>query len=359
VLASDDPLVAWCRASRRPCVRAELAWTVEGRAPSAVPDADPDRRALDTLDRLDADVACLLIREDDLLGLLALGPKRSELPYRAGEVAFIGALAAQAAVTLQAIRLHEAARALEKDLHEADKFASLGAVASEIAHEIRNPLSVVKTYVQLLPQKQGDPRFLGRFQERVVPEITRVEGILSNLLDGASGRRTAFASVSLAEVAAATLDFFEEDLARRRIAAVRDWNGAAPALNGDAGQLRQVFQNLILNAIQAMPQGGRLRVGVRADGGVLRVEVADTGPGIPPDQLPLLFRPFATTKPAGTGLGLAISRRIVGEHGGTLQVESRAGEGSVFVIEFPVDGRGDGAGAQPDAPLRGERTPGA
>jgi signal transduction histidine kinase len=337
-IAADDPVVARCRTRPAVCDRDVLAWELEqGDRDRTLPGAGEDRRLLDHLDREGIALALPLERGGELLGLLLLGPKLAQIPYRAGETAFARAAASQAALTLQNIWLNEAARSMEKDLHEADKLASLGAVASEIAHEVRNPLSVIKTYVRLLPEKGGDPEFLRRFQERTSPELDRMEGILNNILEGASGRKRPREEVRLEAVAEATLDFFSEEFARRGVAAVRDWSSPLPPLRGDPGQIRQVFQNLIQNAVQAMTGGGRLRVGIRPGPDSLHVEVADTGPGIPPDHLGDLFRPFASSKPTGTGLGLAISRRIVQQHGGSIRVESVPGNGTVFYVVFPVE----------------------
>lgn len=334
-LDADDPLVGGCRAAPRPLLREQLRWMLERRTDPAGEPGDA-RKVLARLDALGVDLALPLGGREELLGLVTLGPKRAGIPYRAGEIAFASSVAAQAAVALQNIRLHAASRRLEQELHQADKLASLGALVSEIAHEVRNPLSVVKTYFRLIPEKFEDPAFRERLLQRVTPEIDRVDGILSDLLRGVSGRRVPRVEVRLTDVADATLDFLSEDFARHRVAPERDWNGQVPALVGDPGQLRQVFHNLVLNAVQAMPGGGRLRVRIRAEGDVLRVEVSDTGIGIPADRIPALFRPFASTKPGGAGLGLAISRRIVQEHDGTIQVESRPGEGATFVLEFPL-----------------------
>ena len=337
---ADEDLATWCAVEKRPCLRDAIRWEAERARPVPDPEAGPRRRRLlDALDRDRMDVVVPLLRESTLTGLLALGPKRAQIPYRTGEIDFVSAVAAQAALALENIRLNENARAMEKDRHEADKRAALGVIAAEIAHEVRNPLSVVKTYVRLLPEKGGDPAFLQRFQDRASPELDRVEGILNDILSGVAGQRQANAEIRLEAVAEAALDFFAEEMARRRIDAERDWNGSVPSITGDPGQIRQVFHNLIQNALQAMPEGGRLRVRIAALPDAVRVEIADTGPGIPPERIPKLFRPFATTKPGGTGLGLAISQRIVQEHGGSIRVESRPGEGATFVIELPQEER--------------------
>lgn len=339
-----DPLADWCAKARRPLAREELLWMLESRAAAPTADA-PERRLLARLDALGADLVVPLVHQADLLAILLLGPKRSETPYRRGEIAFASAVSAQAALALQNLWLHAEARGLEKRLYEADKLATLGALASEIAHEIRNPLTVIRTYVRLLPEKFADPGFRERLLRLVGPEIERMDGILSNVLRGAAGRRVKAEAVRLPEIAAATLDFFAEDLSRRRVAVERDWNGQVPALLGDADQLRQVFQNLVTNAAQAMPGGGQLGMRIASAPDKVRVEVSDTGPGIAPDEIASLFRPFATTKPAGTGLGLAITRRIVLEHGGSIRVESRPGGGATFVLEFPLEPPAERPGA--------------
>lgn len=334
-LGSSDPLVDWCAKARRPLAREELLWTLEARTASPAEET-LERRLLGRLDALGADLVVPLVRRADLVAILLLGPKRSETPYRRGEIAFVSAVAAQTAVILQNLQLHEAARGMEKKLHEADKLAVIGALSSQIAHEFRGPLSVIRTYIRLVPEKYADADFRERLMQCVDPEVARMERILYTFLRGASGRPAKAEAVRISDVAEATLDFFTEDLSRRRIAVARDWNGRIPTLTGDPDQLRQVFQNLVMNAMQAMPGGGRLDVRIRASADTLRVEVADTGLGFPPDQMEHLFRPFATTKAAGTGLGLAITRRIVEDHHGMVRVENRPNGGATFVLEFPL-----------------------
>jgi signal transduction histidine kinase len=335
--AQCDDLVAWLETQRRPCVREELMWGMEqGGGELNKKDMSQTGCILDYYNRWGIDLVLPLHGESELLGMLALGPKRAQIPYRTGEIAFASAIAAQTTLVLQNIWLNESARELEKKAHDADKLATVGALASEIAHEVRNPLTIVKTYIRLLPEKGKDAEFIGRFQSRVEPELNRVEGILNNVLQNASKRRAISAELKLDDVASATLDFFSEEFANRRITAEKDWNGAIPTLQGDPDRLRQVFQNLIQNAMQAMPGGGTIRIRIRPDDDRVRVEISDTGHGIPAASLPTLFKPFTSEKPGGTGLGLVISKQIIMEHGGTIGVKSQTGEGTTFTIDLPL-----------------------
>jgi two-component system, sporulation sensor kinase E len=142
--------------------------------------------------------------------------------------------------------------------------------------------------------------------------------------------------VRLIDIASETLDFFSEEFAKHRIVAERDWSDRIPAFVGDPARMRQVFQNLVQNAVHSMPEGGKIRIAIQRIDGTVQVELIDTGHGIPPEQIPTLFKPFSSTKRGGTGLGLMISKKIVQEHSGTIRVDSKLGEGTKFTIQIPV-----------------------
>jgi two-component system sensor histidine kinase HydH len=170
-------------------------------------------------------------------------------------------------------------------------------------------------------------------------EVRRIESTLQTFLDFARPPRTERRLVDLQEVLGAVAGLLRGRAEKQRVAVrVETPPGQIPVL-AYPGQFRQVFMNLALNALDAMPAGGTLAVRVRGlDPGRLEVEVADTGPGIPREMVPRLFQPFASTKDTGLGLGLAISRRIVEDHGGTLDAENRPDGGASFFVRLPVGG---------------------
>ncbi|MFA4858144.1 MAG: ATP-binding protein [Candidatus Margulisiibacteriota bacterium] len=230
---------------------------------------------------------------------------------------------------------------LESKVRQADKLAALGTMAAGMAHEIKNPLSSMKVLSQLMPLKFDDPEFRGKFQEIMPKEISRIDRIVENLLGFARASAPKFEKVKIESVLEETLDYFSGQLETAKVKLVKKTE-KLPEVVADAAQLAQVFSNLILNAIQAMPAGGELSIaalpGKTMDGELAEVVVsfADTGCGMAPEQLNKLFEPFFTTKYGGTGLGLTISHSIIEGHGGSINVKSTPGKGTTFIVTLPV-----------------------
>ena len=228
--------------------------------------------------------------------------------------------------------------AMEAALKEQDRLAALGVMAAGVAHEVNTPLTGISSYAQMLLAETppDDPRH--QLLQKVERQTFRAAKIVNNLLDFARNRQGEQGPVELAEVVSECLDLLRERLVKRGVRVA--WNPPAegPVVVGDAGELQQVVTNLVLNAHDAMPEGGTLTLDLAADAGAVRLTVADTGVGIPRDLLPHVFEPFVTTKlgHGGTGLGLAISHDIVRHHGGELAVESEPGEGARFTLKLPA-----------------------
>jgi PAS domain S-box-containing protein len=224
---------------------------------------------------------------------------------------------------------------LEGKVRQADKLAALGTMAAGMAHEIKNPLSSMKVLSQLMPLKFEEADFRKRFIDIMPREIGRIDRIVESLLGFARAAAPKFQPVELSAIIEENLKFFEDDIERRGIKVVKKFS-KVPDVTADAGQLGQVFSNLLLNAVQAMPKGGELKIVIK---GVLEgvlVEVSDTGHGIPEEYLKKLFDPFFTTKHGGTGLGLTIAHSIIDGHKGSIVVDSRAEEGTTFKVSLPV-----------------------
>jgi hypothetical protein len=227
--------------------------------------------------------------------------------------------------------------AMETALKEQDRLAALGVMAAGVAHEVNTPLTGISSYAQMLlaDTPEDDPRHL--LLRKVERQTFRAAKIVNNLLDFARSRKGELGPVDLAAVVGECLDLMHERLVRRRVRV--EWNPPAEGavVVGDAGELQQVVTNLVLNAHDAMADGGTLTLELAADGGRARLLVADTGIGIPRDLLAHVFEPFVTTRlgQGGTGLGLAISHDIVRHHGGELAVESEPGQGARFTLTLP------------------------
>ncbi|GAB4271183.1 MAG: hypothetical protein Kow0029_08600 [Candidatus Rifleibacteriota bacterium] len=229
--------------------------------------------------------------------------------------------------------------AMEDQLKRADRLSALGVLAAGIAHEIRNPLTGMKMIVQLLEREfSGDDSRrepLGIIQK----EIDRLEGIIGNLLDFARPTKPKAVEVDVGKVLDDCYLLVKNQLRKQGINFSRSTDGDYPLVIGDPDQLKQVFINIMTNAIQALSSGGSLKIYFEHRDESLVVAFEDTGSGIPADKLQDIFNPFMTTKEDGTGLGLSMAQRIVEEHGGKIEVQSSLGEGSTFYVYLPAGGR--------------------
>ncbi len=240
-------------------------------------------------------------------------------------------------------RAEDALREMSRQLWQAARLAGVGELAASIAHELSNPLATVSLRVEgvLARTPADDPR--RRPLEVIDGEIERMAGLVSNLLQFSRAGRDQVSTVDVPEEVRKTVELVGHHMRQRRVRVEPEIAPGVPLIQADRQQIRQVFLNLFTNAADAMPGGGRLAPRVRPgelSGGrpAVVVEVADTGVGIPPELLPRVCEPFFTTKDEGkgTGLGLAICRRIVQQHLGTLEVESRPGDGTTVRITLPI-----------------------
>jgi len=231
---------------------------------------------------------------------------------------------------------------LEAQLSQADKLSSIGLLAAGVAHEVNTPLAVISSYTQMLSkQLQGDPQKSGLL-EKITRQTFRASEIVNNLLNFSRTSGSEISDVDVNKVIADTLALLEHQL---KVAKIEVQNALAPALppiQGNTGRLQQVFLNLFLNAKDAMPGGGTLRVAT-LNGESVSVSVSDTGTGIAPEHIQRIYDPFFTTKtspregqPRGTGLGLSVTYGIIQEHAGKIRVESQPGAGTTFILDFPL-----------------------
>jgi len=229
---------------------------------------------------------------------------------------------------------------LEEQLQQREKLSSIGLLAAGVAHEVNTPLTGVSSYTQMLlgMLNENDPKHA--LLQKVRTQAERATNIVNNLLNfSRTGSATEFVEVDVARVLDDTLQLLEPQLRRSQIEIVRSYAPDAPEAYGNAGKLQQVFTNLILNARDAIPDGGRIIVATEtADDGSLIAEISDTGIGIAPENVAKIYDPFYTTKGVGqgTGLGLAVSYGIVQEHAGRITVDSTPGQGTTFRITLPT-----------------------
>ena len=232
-------------------------------------------------------------------------------------------------------------KALESEKRRAQRLASFGALASGIAHEIKNPLVAIRTFAELLPERFNEVDFREDFSKVVIGEIDRIDGLVDRLRGIAAPSAQVAASVDIREPIADTLTLLRAQLERTHTTVRREFEDAAAYVAVDDAQLKQLSLNLFINAVEAMGSGGELTVKLSRKEQQRRsfvvVEVSDTGPGIPESIRPHIFDPFFTTKTRGSGLGLAICRGITDAHRGTIRAENRTGgPGTTIIVEFPA-----------------------
>ncbi|HEX5736212.1 MAG TPA: ATP-binding protein, partial [Blastocatellia bacterium] len=251
-------------------------------------------------------------------------------PFEAARGVVTGALVVVENVTERA--------QLEQQLLEREKLSSIGLLAAGVAHEVNTPLAGISSYAQMLLQQVNDDDPKHKLLEKIHIQTLRASGIVNNLLNFSRTGDAQFREVDVNQVLDDTLQLLEPQLRGTSIEIVRHYGQSLPAAYGSASKLQQVFMNLILNARDAMPGGGRLTISTRPVDTSLVVDFRDTGVGIAPENIARIYDPFFTTKEVGqgTGLGLALSYGIIQEHGGRIFVESRPAEGAHFTIKLPT-----------------------
>ncbi len=348
-LAQQPMLLSELRRDKRPILLEHLVERYE-ELPAPLTHADPTverdlartKEAIATMRDLHATVILPMLAEERMVGIVTLGSEHAEA-YSTEEIAALLSVADAGAIVIENSQEYE-------QLRERDRLVAVGEVAAGIAHEIRNPLGAIKGAAQCI-EPATLPREAQEFLTVIVEEVDRLNGVLSQLLEYARPYRGNPMPTDVNDVVVATLRLFGHDTVPASVRIHEDLAPGLPKVSVDPEQLKQVLLNLLLNAIQAMPQGGVLTLTsglsaprpdeLRHQGELpdtpqmVVLRVRDTGTGIKTEDLPRIFMPFFTTKPHGTGLGLAIAHRIVKNAGGHLEVWSRVGQGTTFTLRFP------------------------
>ena len=296
---------------------------------------------LKTLESMNAAVCLAFMTDGQIAGFVNLGDDRLREAYSSEELRMLMSVAAQATLTIENSRLFERVR-------ERDRLAALGEMSAGLAHEIRNPLGAIKGAAQLIDvgaDGPPDPEMIGI----IIQEANRLNTVVSQFLDYARPSRKANpVETDINRVVEQTMGLIRADDASSTQIDLKLGKGL-PRIQSEPEQLKQVFINLALNAIQAMGEGGTLAISTaltdggrrtsphKSDRGFIRIGFSDNGPGIGEEVLRNIFIPFFTTKERGTGLGLAISLRIIKNLGGTIEVSSRLGQGTTFSVLVPAD----------------------
>jgi two-component system, NtrC family, sensor histidine kinase HydH len=290
---------------------------------------------------IEADLVLPLRVRGRAVGILALGSRSDHRRYGEEDVARLGALADHLLVVADRVELAVMLDESRRMLQQATRLSTVGTLAAELAHEIRNPLVAVQTFLQILPERLDDPEVTGELRGVALIELQRVARLLNELLGMARASVATFAATDLDNVVDQVVHFLQVS-ARKKEVMLERLGDPLPNGAADASRLKQALVNLVLNAIQASPAGATVTVTTRiaSEGGARQtVEIAihDEGPGIPETDRETIFHPFFTTKESGTGLGLPVTRQIISDHGGSIAVQGEVGHGATFVIRLPLN----------------------
>ncbi len=350
-IRAEDPLPVALTKARTPIVREELER--DGHHPHL-------STFLEAMKPLDTEVCIPLINKERLVGFFNVGERTNQAMYSAEDLGLLTTLGQHAAIALDNALLYEDLKRSQALMRRTDRLRSLETIAGGFAHEVRNPLTSIKTFVQLVPDRRDDREFVEQFSLVVAEDVNRIERLVQEVLDYARYMEPQLTDQDLNEVVTSCLYFIEIKATSRGVKIQRELAPHLPSVTLDRQQIKQVLLNLFINALDSMSErGGHLAVRTRlltkaAASQWVQIEIADTGSGIAPDNLEHIFDPFYTTKHEspdheGTGLGLTIVHQIVHEHRGFIEVTSQVGRGTTFFVTLPVSP--EDASAVPHSPL--------
>jgi signal transduction histidine kinase len=325
-------LVAYFRQARAPAIGEEI----RAREPS--PTA---ARAAAALAISQAAAAFELRTAESLEAILLLGSREDGEPFSIEDVEALTILSNQLASALRNARLAADLEQSREVIARSERLSAIGTLAAGLAHEIRNPLVSIRTFTQLLPERLDDPEFRSRFLDLTLSEVDRICALVNELLAFARPTPASLEPVDLTASVERLCLLLASQAKNRGVALAMTPSPNDVVVVADEDQIKQVVMNVVLNAVQACAEGGRVRVSCYTtempEGRMGCVEVVDDGCGIPEDSVSRIFDPFFTTRSEGTGLGLSVAHRIVSSHGGLIDVRSRPGGGSTFVVRLPAD----------------------
>jgi len=226
---------------------------------------------------------------------------------------------------------------LRQEVAQSERLKAVATLAAGMAHEIKNPLASIKTFAEYLPQKYDQPDYRAKFTKIITQEVDRMNSLIQRLLEFAKPGQPQLSRVHAGPLIQETLEFLQGTLLMKQIQVVANLTQEDEVM-ADAGQMKQVLLNLLINSVEAMQQAGTIRVATVRENGHLDLTVSDTGPGIAKKDLSRVFDPFYTTKANGGGLGLSVVHSIVREHGGRVTIHSDLGKGTTVRVRLPVKG---------------------
>ena len=340
-IEENDLLPRYLKKSGQLIIKEEMEHSVAN-----APDKDV-KEILGILLQIESEICVPLMNKEQLIGFLNLGHKTALEMYTPEDLNLLSTLAQNAAIALDNALLYEDLKRQKSLMRRTDRLRSLETMAGGFAHEIRNPLTSIKTFIQLVPERRGDDEFIGSFSKVVSEDVHRIERLIQEILDYARYMQPRLIEEDLNDVVESSLYFVRVKADGKDIAVEKELAEDLPPVLIDRQQIKQILLNLYLNALDAMPDGGRLFVKTHSlskenENMWVQIEVRDTGSGISGENLDHIFDPFFTTKHEseereGTGLGLTIIHQIVQEHRGYIEVESQTGVGTTFFVNLPAN----------------------
>jgi len=332
LLPKGDPLPQYLFKMKEIIIREELAKGAN------IPELDS---VIHQMSSLEAEVSIPLVSKGHLIGIINLSYKFNKDIYSHEDIELLSTLANQMAIAIENARLYEDLKRSKSYMRRADRLASLGTLTAGLAHEIRNPLVAIKTFTQLLPERLNDEEFLNKFLGIASGEVDRIALLINELLEFAKPSEPKLELENITTILDGMILLISTEAKKKQINVIKNYALDLPPVQIDREQIKQVFLNILLNAIEATPEDGSITVKTRSfmkPGGepYIQIEFTDTGFGIPPEKLEEIFNPFFTTKSAGSGLGLSISHQIIEDHKGYIHVESELTKGSSFFINLPL-----------------------
>ena len=331
-IPKDDPLPQYLQKMGEIIIREELA---KGANIPQLKDV------VNKMSLLEAEVTIPFISKGQLVGMMNLGYKFTKDIYSHEDIELLSTLANQTAIAIENARLYEDLKRSKSYIRRADRLASLGTLTAGLAHEIRNPMVAIKTLTQLLPERLDDEEFRSQFLKIASGEVDRISSLVNELLDFARPSDPKWALEDINAILDGMILLVSTETKKKQITIIKNYASNLPPVQIDREQIKQVILNILLNAIDATPENGKITVKTRSftkPGGepYVQIEFTDTGCGIPVEHIEDIFNPFFTTKNTGSGLGLSISNQIVQDHKGYIDVESQLEKGSSFFINLPV-----------------------
>ncbi len=283
-----------------------------------------------------------LIAREEAIGVICVDNHYSKKPITEDQVQMLVTIASRAALAIENAEAYKSLEEKIKQLEEAqerlirsERLAVIGNMAAYIAHEIRNPLVTIGGFARSISRISNQDPHARQGAEIIVEEVNRLEKILANITDFGKPLKPVKGMYQVNELLENTCSLMGPYFKSSNIQLIRKFNESAPPVMMDSTQIKQVFVNLMKNAVESMLDGGTLTLETTSDDKYVKVNVTDTGKGIPAEAIQRVFEPFFTTKADGTGIGLAVSKKIVDEHGGTIRVKSSGYGGTTFSVYLP------------------------